>query len=465
MANFSFKKSFSNILKRIALSSTSKQITGRKDLFQNAILYNNTPSFIDISTVRAYFEVYLTNPVFQSAVNIIAKAESNVKIEVWNKKTGEQEPISTTEKIPQKIYSLLGNPNPLQSTRELFYQKSIFYNVSGNSYLYGNAPDGFNLDISTIQTLVNIWPQYMSYVLAGGYFDAIKIEDIIKHWVFDAFTFKRTFQPNEILHQNYPNVDFQLTNFGSARGPITGMSVIEALKVPLSNIMLAYESRNVIIKNRGMRAIITSDKGDASGKVPLLPDDKKILQEEFKEYGLLGDQNQFWFSTLPLKVNTVDQDVRKLGLFDEIVNDGMIVSNTLQVPTDLLKLDLKGATYENQDASMKRLYQDNVIPRVNEDFSSLNSWLGLNETEWMIKGSFDHLAIFQDDKEKSARANRQKSAYMKDLFMSGAVTHNQWLTEVGLETYEGGDKRIYEFDESQLNVILNRQMSEGNGTS
>ena len=87
MAGFSFKKAFSNAVKGIALFPLSKQITGRKDLFHNAILYNNTPSFIDISTVRAYFEVYITNPVFQSAVNIIAKAESNVKIEVWNKKT------------------------------------------------------------------------------------------------------------------------------------------------------------------------------------------------------------------------------------------------------------------------------------------------------------------------------------------------------------------------------------------
>ena len=171
------------------------------------------------------------------------------------------------------------------------------------------------------------------------------------------------------------------------------------------------------------------------------------------------------FSTMPLKINKFDQDVRKLGLFDEIVNDGMIVANELQVPTDLLKLDLRGITYENQDASMRRLYQDNVIPKVNEDFTSLNSWLGLNETEWMTKGSFDHLAIFQEDKEKSARANRQKSAYMKELFEKGAVTHNMWLTEVGLETYEGGDRRIWEFDSDQLDVILNRQKAEESGAS
>jgi len=465
MALISFKKSISGILKRIALSPISTAATGRKDLFQNYSYYNNRPSYLDISTVRKYFDVYTTNPVFFSAVNIIAKAESNVRIEVWNKKNEELEPISTTQKIPKKIYQLFANPNPLQSKRELFYQKSIFYNVAGNSYLYGNSPDNFNLDIASVQTLVNIWPQYMTYILEGGYFDALEISDIIRKWIFDCNTFRRTFEPNEILHQNYPNTDFQEIGYMSKRGRISGTSVIEALRVPLSNIMMAYESRNVIIKNRGMRAILSSEKGDGMGKVPLRPEDKKGLQDEIREYGTLEEQNQFLITSMPLKVSMIDQDVKKLGLFDEIVHDGMIVANVLGVPTDLLKLDLKGLTYENQDASVKRLYQDNVIPRVDEDFNALNVWLGLNETEWQVKGSFAHLPIFQEDKGQSAKANREKSAYMKELFMSGAVTHNQWLTEVGIETYEGGDKRIWDFTPEQVAVILNKPKTAENGTS
>ena len=465
MSGFSFKKIASNVLKRIASSPISSGITGRKDLFQNFVIYNNRPSYIDISTVRAYFDIYISNPVFYSAVNIIAKAESNVKIEVWNKKTEQVEPISTTQKIPQKIYQLFANPNPIQSKRELFYQKSIFYNVAGNSYLYGNAPDNFKFDISSVQTLVNAWPQYMTYILAGGYFDALEISDIIKKWVFDAFNFKREFKPEEILHQNYPNTDFQTHNFGSKTGVISGTSVIESLKVPLSNIMLAYESRNVIIKNRGMRAIMSSAKGDGTGKVPLLPDDKKKVQDEMREYGTLEDQNQFLLTSMPLNVDVIDQDVRKLGLFEEIVDDATAVANTMNIPPDLFKWALKGITYENQDASMKRLYTDNIIPRVDEDFNALNVWLGLNETEWQVRGSFEHLPILQADKEKAARANRQRSAYMKELFMSGAVTHNQWLTELGLETYEGGDKRIWEFNPLQLDVILNRQQTTADGTS
>ena len=475
MSGFSFKKIASNILKRIALSPISSGITGRKDLFQNFVIYNNRPTYIDISTVREYFNVYTTNPVFYSAVNIIAKAESNVKIEVWNKKTEQVEPISTTQKIPQKIYQLFANPNPLQSKRELFYQKSIFYNVAGNSYLYGNAPDNFNFDISSVQTLVNVWPQYMTYILAGGYFDALEISDIIKKWVFDAFNFKREFEPNEILHQNYPNTDFQTHNFGSKTGVISGTSVIESLKVPLSNIMLAYESRNVIIKNRGMRAIFSSNKGDGTGRLPLLDTDKKTLQAEMKDYGTLEDQNQFLFTTMPINVDLIDQDVRKLGLFEEIVNDGMIVANALSVPTDLLKLDLKGATYENQDASMKRLYQDNVIPKTKEDFEAMNAWLGLNETEWQIRGSFAHLPILQENKEQNAKANEVTSKYYKDLFERGLVTVNEWLEAVEAKTVDQpwGENYIFELPENHRNFILsmmsktieNQSNSGNSGTS
>lgn len=459
MAVFSFKQAFSNTLKRIASFPLSKKLTGRKDLFQTLSLFNNRPSYINISTVRDYFTQYLTNPVLYSAVNIIAKAESNVNIQVWNRKTEEVEPQGTTAKIPQKLYQLFANPNPLQSKREFFYQKSIFYNVAGNSYIYGNVPPNFNLDITTIQTILNVWPQYMNYILAGGYFDALQISDIIKKWIFNGPNFSRDFEPNEILHQNYPNTDYQAYCLGQKMGAISGTSVIESLRVPLSNIMLAYESRNVIIKNRGARIMLSSEKGDATGKVPLLPPDKERLLDDLKDYGTLEDQNQFMVTTMPLKVTVIDQDVKKLGLFDEIVHDGMIVSNALSVPTDLLKLDLKGVTYENQDASMRRLYQDNVIPRTKEDFNAFNTWLGLNETEWELRGSFEHLPILQADKVKAATANKQKSDYMKDLFEHGAVTHNQWLKEVGLETYEGGDKRIWEFESGQLDVILNRSQN------
>lgn len=474
MSRFSFKNSISNVLKRISSSPISKGLTGRKDLFTNLLLYNNRPTYLDISTVRSYFDIYNTNPVFYSAVNIIAKAESNVKIEVWNKKTEEVEPISTTEKIPAKIYKLFANPNPIQSKREFFYQKSIFYNVAGNSYIYGNKPPNFNLDISTIQTIVNAWPQYMTYILAGGYFDALEISDIIKKWVFDTGNFKREFEPNEILHQNYPNTDFQRRGFGSKTGLISGTSVIEALQVPLSNIMLAYESRNVIIKNRGMRAIFSSAKADGTGRVPLLPQDKEILQEEMKQYGTLEDQNQFLLTTMPINVDMVDQDVKKLGLFEEIVDDGMIVANTLSVPTDLLKLALKGVTYENQDASMKRLYQDNVIPRAKEDFDAFNAWFGLNETEWQIRGSFAHLPILQENKEQNAKANDVTSKYYKDLFERGLVTVNQWLEAVEAKTVDQpwGENYIFELPENHRNFILSmmskkieQSNAEGNGTS
>ncbi len=473
MSGFSFKKIASNVLKRIASSPISSGITGRKDLFQNFVIYNNRPTYIDISTVRAYFDIYITNPVFYSAVNIIAKAESNVKIEVWNKKTEQVEPISTTQKIPQKIYQLFANPNPLQSKRELFYQKSIFYNVAGNSYLYGNSPDNFNLDISTIQTLVNVWPQYMTYILAGGYFDALEISDIIKKWVFDAFTFKREFEPNEILHQNYPNTDFQTNTFGSKTGVISGTSVIESLKVPLSNIMLAYESRNVIIKNRGMRAIFSSAKGDGTGRIPLLEQDKKILQAEMKDYGTLEDQNQFLFTTMPINVDLIDQDVKKLGLFEEIVDGATTVTNALNVPTDLLKWALKGVTYENQDASMKRLYTDNIIPRTKEDFEAFNAWLGLNETEWQIRGSFAHIPVLQENKEQKAKANEVTSKYYKDLFERGLVTVNEWLEAVEAKTVDQpwGENYIFELPENHRNFILSmmsktiENQSNADGTS
>ncbi len=455
----SLKKIAQNTLKGLVLPSFRGRSPQKQDLFTSYMLFNNKASWINTQTLIEYFSIYGRNPVFHSAVNIKARAAANVRIQVKNKITGDIEQTSTTAKIPQKIYSLLEQPNPLQSTWEFFRQKKIFHEVAGNSFVYGNCPVGFKMNIENVSTLVNPWPQYMSYNLAGGYFDATEISQIIKNWRFQISGYYREWDPQYILHQNYPNVNplgLKLTGFN----PIMGTSVIESLKWPLSNIEMAYESRNVVIKNRGMRAIITSEAGDATGKIPITAKEKEELQKDFREYGTLEDQDQFMFSRFPMNVNMIDQDVRKLGLFEEIASDGMIVSNTLGVPATLLKLDLKGETFSNQDASERRLYQDTIIPETNDDIVALNNWFGLRDTEWEIIGSFDHLPFLQKDKEKAARGNRQKSAYLKELFLSGAITHNQWLTELEMEPYKGGDKRIFEFDEHQIDIILGNLKKE-----
>ena len=407
----------------------------------------DTPQWYNLSGLRSYFSWFLSNPVFYSIVMIKAREYANMRLYVRNKNTLDIEPLNTRKSVPAKIYRLLNKPNAMQKRWEFLQQRKIFREVCGNSMTYANSPYRKNTSFETIVSLWNVWPQYMQFELAGSYFDSTEIGDVIKSWRFEFGNYKKTFQPWEIIHQNSPNIDPQA-------GIVFGTPTACSLTRPLTNIDLAYESRNVIMQNRGMDVIFTSDKSDESGKIALNENELKVLDREMKKYGTLEDQKQFFFSSLPIKVIPINRDVRKLGLFDEISGDTKVCGIAFGTPTDLIELSLQGRTYENQEASLRRLYQGALIPESEDDIISLNEMMALADTDWEIIGSFDHVPCLQESKSSKAEANNKISTYMEKLFWLGGITLNQWLTSLDVKTIKGGDVTILEMDEEQRNTLL-----------
>ncbi len=417
--------------------------------FVSFSVFKDNPYWKSLHGLKGYFDWFVSNPVFFAVVMIKAREYANMKFVVRNRRTGEIEPETTSKVIPSKIYKLLNRPNVLQKRWEFLMQRKIFREVCGNAMTYANAGMGMQVNINNIVSLMNVWPQYMEFKLAGGYFDATEITDIIESWRFKYGDYSKEFNPKEIFHQNAPNID-------PRAGLIFGTPTAASLTRPLTNIDLAYESANVIMQNRGARLLFTSNKGDASGKIPLLGKEKDDLDEQAKEFGTLENQKQFWFSNLPLDVKAIEQDVRKLGLRDEIASDAMVVCNAFGVPEILLKLYLQGATFENQEASRRALYQGALIPESHDDIVGINDLLGLNDTDWMVDGSFDHVPALQQSKKDKAQGNKTTSEYMQVLFMKGAITMNQWLESVDQDPFPEGEKRIWEFTPEQISLMLGK---------
>lgn len=397
--------------------------------------------------LQSLFLWYQSNPILNTVINIKARESANMRIVVENINTGQIEPENTRKEIPAKIYRLIKNPNPLQTQWQWLKQRKIFRDVAGNGFTYANWPDTLKRDIRNIETLFNVWPAFMQFKLAGNYFEATQIEDIIKEWRFEYGSYKKQWNPNQILHQSESNTD-------PTDGLIFGIPKIKGLIKPLSNIDLCYESMNVIIKNRGMRGIISPDKSDASGKIPLSKDEKKAVEAEIKDYGTLQDQMQFFFSHMPLNYNAVDQDVRKLGIFEEIATDTKIVCHVFGVPEILVQMDLQGTTYENQESSLRRLYQGALIPEGEDDLDGLNKFLGLNETDWRLKGYWDHIPCLQKSEKEKSESNKNISIYMEKLFLIGGVTLNAWLDAIGLTKIPTGERTIFEMTPEEKEHIL-----------
>lgn len=390
----------------------------------NFMLFNNTPHWHSLAGMQSLYDWYHINPVLYCTVMIKAREYANMKIKVVNKRSGAIEDEWTQKPIPRKIYRFFKRPNPLQTTWEYFKQGKILHEVGGNSFKYGNFAMGMNPHIDNLSALWNVWPACMQYKLTGKYFEATKIDEIINEWKFEAGHYKKVWKPNEVLHRNEPNTDVK-------DGVIFGRSHIQSLIKPLSNIDIAYESRNVIMKNRGFRAIISSDKADASGRISLSDDERDIVNKNMKDYGLREGQQQFFFSHMPLRVNTIDQDVVKLGLFEEIYTDAMAVCHAYGVPEILLKLYIKGATFENQESSFRRLYQGALIPEALDEWIALNSFLGMDDEEWMVMGTFDHVSCLQESEESKERVRKEKSIRLLGELAQSLITPEEYREQMG----------------------------------
>lgn len=449
---------------RIIKSSDSLVVSHK-----TALLLNGNPFALNLTNNVALEHEFRRNPVLASVINLKAEYASNAVISVRNIKNGEIitdkdfKENKNLDPVVRNMFRLKNNPNPLQSTKEFVMMSSIFKDVFGNSFIYGNVPMG-DFNISNIRTMIPVWPQYITPVLTGKYFDAISMNGIIKYWDWIKGSNKKEFKTEEILHRKDSRV-----NFNTDTDLVLGESRQVSLEKPLSNIIIAYDSRNVIARERGMRAIISSSDSDGNmGSIPMGDDEKNEVQSDLKtNYGLMEGQDQFMVTRHNIKVHQVDQDVRKLGLLNEIASDGMVVSERYGVPEVLVKLYMKGATFENQESSERRMYQNTTIPESKDRIEDTNIWLKCRDFGFEYIVTFDHIAVLQENLKDRSEINKNDNVVLEKLFFSGAVTYNQWLQKLGFPASPDSwaNKRITEMTETEIFIIkgnytLNRSLDE-----
>lgn len=427
-----------------------------------------TPSFVttanpvwrNLSELIYLLNCYHENPVVNAIINIKAEAFANMRFKVKVLKTGEIFPLNEFDMDGGKLKNLMKKPNPLQSTYEWLRQSKVNYEVFGNAYVYGSVPVGWEKKFSykDIQVINNLPSYCVSKVLTGKWLDATTKEEIISKYIFSGFNNKKKeIHPNTLLHLNNVNITFD-QNFTD------GTSDLIALQKPISNIDGAYESRNVLIKKRGALGILTSEKRDeAMGNLPLKEDEIKEVQDAFQKYGLMDDQYSQIISPHPLKYTRMALSVKELMLFEEVEADAIAVAVAKGVPELLVKYYIKSGTYENQDASEKRLYDSTIIPESIDFMVGLNSFLNTEEQGYELIGSYDHLNILQaNQKEQSETKGKNVETAIK-AFMIGAVVYNEVLKAMELpQDTTIGEKRIWDLTPEQLAALkINTPQTNG----
>ena len=322
------------------------------------------PAWLSLSNAHEYRKAVAENPVLNGCISILANGVANGRKYLVDL-NGTEIPWTsgkTGVKNARKLF--VERPNPLQSVKEFNYERAYMYFTFGNNYVYLNNPlDNFDTDIVTVQTMVNLPSEYVTIHQTGKLYDQIDIKGIIEKYSLINYSPVKEFPSNKVIHFN----DVNVSEIGNS---IIGSSRLENLRFPITNTQLAFEAMNVILKSRGMQGIIKANNKDAQGtQITMTPDAKKEIDDTFKsDYGLRQGQKQFLISYSDIEFIKTIMSSEELGIYKEFSNNAMIISNGFNIPSELYKTYTQGATFENQVQAVRRLYQDTIIPLVdNED--------------------------------------------------------------------------------------------------
>ncbi|MFA5300075.1 MAG: phage portal protein [Lutibacter sp.] len=393
------------------------------------------PAWLVLNNTAQFRQAVAENPVLNGCISILAKAIANGQKYLVDLNGNEIPWSSNKAGVKNARRLFIERPNPLQSAFEFNYERIYMFYTYGNNFVYVNNPlETFDTDITTAQTLINLPSEYVQIKQTGKIFDQVNIEGIIEKYILTSYNPIKEFPVKNIIHFN----DINVSGVGNS---IIGSSRLEVLKFPITNTQLAFEAMNVILKSRGMQGIIKQGNKDAQGsQIPVRPEAKAEVDEKFKRgYGVLENQNQFLIVNADIEYIKTIMNSQELGIYQEFSNNAMIISNGFGIPPELYKTYTSGATFENQVQAVRRLYQDTVIPLVDNEDSYFTERLNMRKYGFELKTCWDHIAALQENLKEKATSLTMNVNSANKAYTDNIITWNQYLELIGYEPVPDGD--------------------------
>lgn len=393
----------------------------------------NSPRWMGLDIKPMQFLAYRLCSPLAGVIDRIAQADSNGILEVINEKG---QTVKNWKKIPylQRIMTLLQRPNPLQTWSEFNSQQVVLSKIFGYCPVFAICPAG--MDKSYTYMLWNINPLYMTpqlnteFDLANP--DKAK-ESPIKEWYLTIFGKNYTIPASDILLVKDGLIDSDI--------PMNGLpaSKVAGLDMDISNVCVAKEADNVIIRRKGPLGVFSHDaKPDMAGPpIPMKSKEKEQLQHDLQQYGLNLTQFQYVISPTPLKFSSISFNAAELGLKETIRGGTDAICDRFDYPAELMSG--KNATYENRSSAAKFLYENNIIPFSLRRMARYDKFFDIEDSGYRIILDYDHVPCLQEDIAKSGEAFKAKSEGLDILWRGGLLTFNQCLERLEEDTVEGMD--------------------------
>ena len=313
------------------------------------------------------------------------------------------------ERVPQWITDLIDRPNGMQTWGNLLYMMAINKCVTNNILVY--APKG---SLGNVQALTPLAWNNVKVVGTGKGLKQIDKGGFIKEFQIptnQAGQFE-SFLPEEVIYISEPD-GINLFNTKSK---------LEALKYPLSNIAQQYTKRNVLLRNLFALGILSMEKSDAMGSLPLDKTEAEEMRKDLKK----RHEGEVVITDKRTKWDPMSFPTRDLMLFEELTADKQALiegfglnANMFASPTG------NGQTFANVENGEKQAYNATIIPDTEIIYDEMTRQMGLDRIGYYIKPSFDHISVLQNDDNKSAQALLSRSQALEKIANQLTLTDDE----------------------------------------
>lgn len=441
-----------------AVKGISGSFSIRSGSYSSGEMWNFSPdglsdAHFSFSSTDSVVDAYERCSPLTAIINRKAIADSNGKIWIMNVQ-GKGKGKEAVGEVATKVRTLLNRPNPLQSGPQFQMMVKIYTELFGSCLIIPTGvPDGH-----PIYYAKQLWvvPRTM-YRIEESMDMVLDTGKVITNIVFTYKGRTRVLNPNQCLFIKDITPSFDIDNL------FMPDSRIKALAQDVNNVIGALESAGVLIDRRGPSLVISSDAGDASGKIALTPDEKQQVETDFQSrYGLRKNQFRQIITNASIKVQEVGFNFSELGLTETVKKSIESFCDAFVFPFELMA-NQKGSTFNNGSNADKLLYQNAIIPEANSIMQQFAEWFELSKYGLTIEKDFSHVAALQANKKEEADATKIMAEGYQVLFRNNVVTLNQWREKMGLDTVAGGDVYYSEIKDTIGDAVINPPNNTNDG--
>ena len=352
--------------------------------------------------IRTYIERgYQENPVVYAAVNMIAKNVAKAKWKLVN---------SSGDEVKNRLLSeLIFQPNPLQKWSDLNESLATHYLLEGNAFITGEYGSGVN---SGKYNSLYVLPSEDIQIIASTDYRGIR-----GYRVDFAWSEGTEIPATDVLHLRTPNPDYDESD-----NWLFGQSPFRAASKQIQTYNEAQDAGVWFQQNKGAQKILVTDDSE----VDLSPEAADLFKKKLRAQSQ-GANNNGNIPIFDQKLKSIDisSNAADALVLEQMKYSAQQIVNVINFPGQLI--GLSDATYQNAKEAKKGLWENCVIPLLDELCHGYNRWLTPQFGDVWLEYDVSHIDALQEDKLMRGEAINK---------FAGMITVNQALEMAGLPTYD-----------------------------